>query len=82
MRRDQAARNCFIGLWVGLLFAKVALAAHLPLFVDEAQTSLDDVDTISRYSRPRYFMSRNMLTPVTTRSRTPSTPTTKTMQVM
>jgi len=36
MRRDQAARNCFIGLWVGLLFAKVALAAHLPLFVDEA----------------------------------------------
>ena len=36
MRRDQAARNCFIGLWVGLLFAKIALAAHLPLFVDEA----------------------------------------------
>jgi 4-amino-4-deoxy-L-arabinose transferase-like glycosyltransferase len=36
MRRDQAARNCFVGLWVGLLFAKFALAAYLPLFVDEA----------------------------------------------
>jgi len=36
MRTVQTARNWFIGLWVVLLIAKVVLAAHLPLFVDEA----------------------------------------------
>ena len=36
MRSGLAARNWFVGLWATLLLAKVALAAHLPLFVDEA----------------------------------------------
>jgi 4-amino-4-deoxy-L-arabinose transferase-like glycosyltransferase len=36
MRTGQTARNCFIGLWALLLLVRVVLAAHLPLFVDEA----------------------------------------------
>ena len=36
MRTGQTARNWFIGLWTVLLLAKLVLAAHLPLFVDEA----------------------------------------------
>ena len=36
MRSGLAARNWFVGLWATLLLAKVALAAHPALFVDEA----------------------------------------------
>src|SRR6476659_2344947 len=36
MRTTELARNWFIGLWTVLLLAKLVLAAHLPLFVDEA----------------------------------------------
>lgn len=33
---EDRARRSFIGLWALLLLAKLVLAAHLPLFVDEA----------------------------------------------
>jgi len=36
MRNEVVARRWFIGLWVLLLLTKLVLAAHLPLFVDEA----------------------------------------------
>ena len=36
MRNEVVARRWFIGLWALLLLAKLVLAAHLPLFVDEA----------------------------------------------
>lgn len=35
-RDAHIARRAFIGLWLALLLLKLALAAHLPLFVDEA----------------------------------------------
>jgi 4-amino-4-deoxy-L-arabinose transferase-like glycosyltransferase len=34
--RNETARDWFIGLWLLLTLAKIALAAYLPLFVDEA----------------------------------------------
>lgn len=36
MRKEDQMRRWFIGLWALLLLAKLVLAAHLPLFVDEA----------------------------------------------
>lgn len=36
MPETSAARRWFVGLWLALLALKLALAAHLPLFVDEA----------------------------------------------
>jgi len=36
MRDEIRARNAFIALWVAVLLLKIVLAAHLPLFVDEA----------------------------------------------
>lgn len=36
MRSGQHMRNVFIAAWAALLLVKCALAAHLPLFVDEA----------------------------------------------
>src|SRR3954467_8034542 len=36
MGNERRARDCFIGLWLLLTLAKFALAAYLPLFVDEA----------------------------------------------
>ena len=45
-------------------------------------TSLDDVETMSRYSRPRNFMSLKMLTRATSQSSEPSTTTMKRAQVM
>jgi 4-amino-4-deoxy-L-arabinose transferase-like glycosyltransferase len=36
MRNEVVARRWFIGLWSLLLLTKLLLAAHLPLFVDEA----------------------------------------------
>ena len=36
MRDEFRARNAFIALWVAVLLLKAVLAAHLPLFVDEA----------------------------------------------
>ncbi len=35
----------------------------------------EEVEKISRYSRARYFMSRKMFTPATSRSTVPSTTT-------
>ena len=42
----------------------------------------DDVDTINRYSRARYFSSEKMLMPVTMRRMVPSTTMTNSAQVM
>ena len=42
----------------------------------------DEVPTISRYSRPRYFMRLRMFTRVTACSSDPSTAKTKTAHVM
>lgn len=36
MHQAQRARRAFIGAWIALTLAKVAVAARLPLFVDEA----------------------------------------------
>jgi Dolichyl-phosphate-mannose-protein mannosyltransferase/Bacterial Ig domain len=36
MRDEIQARNAFVALWSAVLLLKVVLAAHLPLFVDEA----------------------------------------------
>ena len=36
MRSEGHAREWFIGLWLLLLVARIAVAGHLPLFVDEA----------------------------------------------
>ena len=44
--------------------------------------SEEDVATMSRYSRPRYLASLNMLYPVKIRSTSPNTPNTNTTQVM
>ncbi len=44
--------------------------------------SEDEVETISRYSRARYFSSAKMLIPVTIRRMVPSTTTMNSAQVM
>jgi hypothetical protein len=44
--------------------------------------SEDEVETMSRYSRARYFISAKMLTPAPTRRITPRTMTMKIAQVM
>ncbi|MFL6592895.1 MAG: ArnT family glycosyltransferase [Luteimonas sp.] len=36
MRNEERARDWFIGLWLLLTLTKIAVAAYLPLFVDEA----------------------------------------------
>lgn len=36
MQEAQRARRAFIGAWIALTLAKIAVAARLPLFVDEA----------------------------------------------
>lgn len=36
MRDETKARRAFIALWMAVLLLKIVLAAHLPLFVDEA----------------------------------------------
>ena len=44
--------------------------------------SEEEVEKISRYSRPRYFISLKMLTPATTLSRPPRITTMNRAQVM
>ena len=36
VQQAQRARRAFIGAWIALTLAKIAVAARLPLFVDEA----------------------------------------------
>ena len=45
-------------------------------------TSLDEVETMSRYSRPRYFIILKMFTRLTAQSSDPSTTTMNSAHVM